>query len=62
MNKQIKCPECKGRGEVEMPPVYPPRRTEYTLTTCDHCGGTGKIHETRTARKATGNLRGIKAE
>lgn len=42
--KTIKCPKCKGKGEVYLPSTYPPRpMSDVGKENCDHCGGTGKL-------------------
>lgn len=37
------CPICRGSGTVALPPTYPPKRSEYTKSKCDHCKGAGRL-------------------
>lgn len=39
--KVVKCPNCKGKGEVPLPPAYPRFHTYYE--NCPDCDGKGKV-------------------
>lgn len=42
--KTIKCPQCKGKGELmSNPPKAPHAGYEPHLHTCRHCGGVGRL-------------------
>jgi len=39
--KVIKCPTCKGKGQVPLPPAYP--RFHAAYKDCPDCDGKGKV-------------------
>ena len=55
MSKEVKCPECKGKGEIPCPLEYGDDDHPHncpvcagnsrTRVTCKNCEGSGKVNE-----------------
>lgn len=49
----MKCPNCEGKGEVEMYNYNcgKPGETMYYMDNCQFCGGTGEVRDEEEMRK-----------
>ncbi|GAI23323.1 unnamed protein product [marine sediment metagenome] len=41
----MKCPECQGKGFIDLGPVYPDTTEPRYNKSCPNCNGIGKIRE-----------------